>query len=136
LRARRNVIVDRSFTLLLAQLCQCLVPVLFVTPGRTALLLPKEISRPGNVLIRRRGYPYSLVHQQGVEPTAVLRAQRDGRLAEVVNPTGEAALGVAAGERSLQVEDGVPVVVGQGQAEAGQALLQGSRINLVALRLR
>ena len=55
----------------------------------------------------------------GDHDPAVLVAEGRDRIALVVDLGGEIALVVAARERRVQVENGVPVVAGQGHAEAG-----------------
>src|SRR5579884_2186630 len=97
--------------------------------GTRGRLLSSLIPHPSSLIPSAQ----LLLPQQLVDPAPVLVAEPHRRVALVVDLGGEAALVVAAGERRVQVEDGVAVVGGQGQAEAGEALLQGGGVDLVLL---
>ena len=70
-----------------------------------------------------------------IQPAAVIVGKRRGRIAFVVNLGREAALIVAARERSVQVENRVAVVGSQGQPKLRQALRQCGREDFVPVRL-
>src|SRR5262249_50211646 len=80
-----------------SQLFHSHVPMLLISSMRTSFLLPEAVGHDRN-----------------------LRVKGCWRVS-VIDPAGETALVVAAIERRVQVEYGVPFVRGQGQAEAGQA---------------
>ena len=69
------------------------------------------------------------------EVAAVGVGQLGEGVALVLDAGAEVALVVAAREGGVQVQDGVAVVRRQGQAEAGQPLLQRGGVDLEALRL-
>src|ERR1051326_1334772 len=94
---------------------------------------------------RRRRLPWSyclvivsaqlLFLQQFIEPFAIVVFDQCRWFAVIVNASGETALVESAKEARLQVEHSVAIVSGQRQLEAWQTLLQGGRVDLMALRL-
>src|SRR5262245_55442902 len=83
----------------------------------------------------RENRPKILLFEQLGDKAAIGVAKGGERIAAVVDLGGEVGLVKAAVEGRMQIQNSIPVVAGQRQAEPRQPFVQLGRVNLIPLRL-